>query len=429
MSNMHDKQIKVLVLGIGQSNFLNALYGEILKRDASFNFDIDVLNHLPNDEHNECATVFSESLHLKNYLETLTSAKKNWIFFKECTRYFFLEVFLFELSQKKSVTKALRTCKELALKKNIYHRYIAPKKYDVLHFHFCTRSNLEYLHFIGSETKVICSYWGSDLWRTSNIRNNYFVSKALQNATFITLQTPEMGLALKAKHGIHLDCKLRYLRFTMNTATCDAINMYRNDQTALKAFKHKYNLPEDKIIVAIGHNAFQENNHVEIIKALNLLPDGLKEQVVIVLHLSYGRREKYLTILKQQVVSSVNLSFVLLEEFMNPDEISKLRLVTDIMIHAPISDALSATMLEVLYAGNKVIAGGWLPYGILSRNHIVYHAFNDFEDLPEKLTQLCEQLPMDEQVVTTNKRNIEKLLFPDRTTADWIRLFKDVVYG
>jgi hypothetical protein len=33
---------------------------------------------------------------------------------------------------------------------------------------------------------------------------------------------------------------------------------------------------------------------------------------------------------------------------MNPIEISKLRLVTDIMIHAPISDALSGTMTEVL---------------------------------------------------------------------------------
>ena len=114
------------------------------------------------------------------------------------------------------------------------------------------------------------------------------------------------------------------------------------------------------------------------------MPNSLKEQVVLVLHVSYGRREEYLAILKQKVDSSINLSFILLEEFMNPDEIAKLRLVTDIMIHAPISDALSATMLEVLYAGNKVIAGGWLPFGILSRNQIVYHAFNDFEELLDR---------------------------------------------
>ncbi len=426
---MEQRKIKVLVLGIGQSNFLNALYGEILKRDNCFDFKIDSLKHLPNDSYNEIATIFSEILNFDAYIDALSRHKKRWIFFKEVTKSFFLRAILLELSEQKSIKRALRICKELAVKKYVYRHYIAPQKYDVLHFHFCIRSNLEYVHFIGKETKVICSYWGSDLWRASNTRNNYYVNTALNNATVITMQTPEMGQALKAKHGIHLDHKMRYLRFTMNTATCDAINLYRNDQVALEAFRRKYDFPNDKIIVALGHNAFQENNHLAMIKAVNLLPKEITDKMVFALHISYGRKDAYIKVLKKEVKNSQNAVFRIIDEFMAPDVVAKLRLVTDIMIHAPISDALSGTVIEVLYAGNKVMLPGWLSFGLLRRNDISYNEFNDFEDLPEKLMQLYKQLPIDQQVAATNKLNIEKLLFPDRTSADWIKLFKEVVHG
>ena len=58
-------KIKILILGIGQSNFLNQLYGEILKRSNDFNFNIDVLTHLPNDDHNQNTSVFHDVDSLK----------------------------------------------------------------------------------------------------------------------------------------------------------------------------------------------------------------------------------------------------------------------------------------------------------------------------------------------------------------------------
>lgn len=419
----------VLVLGIGQSNFLNALYGEILKRDATFSFDIDFLKHLPNDNYNESASVFAKNLNFDQQLNELPSLKKNWIFCKAIVRKFFLEVFLFELSQRKSLRKALQYCKRLALKEYIYQTFIKPEKYDVLHFHFCTRQNLEYLHFIKNETKVICSFWGSDLWRVSNRRDNYYVSKALENAQIITVQTPEMALALKAKYGNHLTDKVTDLRFTISAANYEAINLFRNDAVALQIFRQKYNLSSEKFIVALGHNAFQENSHIKMITALKSLPESYKSKMIFVLHLSYGRKKQYLADLANVVAQSPDLEFRILDNFMSPVEIAKLRLVTDIMIHAPISDALSGTITEVLYAGNKVITGGWLPFGILRRNGIAFEEFEKFEDLPSKLIQTVEIVEQNLYSTEQNIKHIEDFLFPDRTSKDWIELFRNLNNG
>lgn len=419
-------KIKILILGIGQSNFLNQLYGEILKRSNDFNFNIDVLTHLPNDDHNQNTSVFQESLNFNQYLQQISKWQKLSIFFNTIRKTFYKETFLFELNQKKSIKSALKTCKRLALKEYIYHNHIEPKNFDILHFHFCVSSNLEYLHFVKKNTKVICSFWGSDLFRVSNTHNNYYVSKALNNASIITVQSPEMALTIKAKYGNHLSDIIRDIRFTISTEIYDAINLYRNDAKTLEEFKSKHNIKHEKYLVALGHNAFKENNHIKMIEALKNLPLAYKNKISFVLHLSYGRKEDYINNLKEIVLNAKDLDFIIIEDFMGPDEISKLRLITDIMIQAPISDALSGAMTEVLYSDNKVIAGGWLPYGILRRNQIQFEEFDKFEDLPLKLIKTLENTNTQLTASNLNKNSIENFIFPNRTSNEWIDLFNDL---
>jgi hypothetical protein len=51
------------------------------------------------------------------------------------------------------------------------------------------------------------------------------------------------------------------------------------------------------------------------------------------------------------------------------------------MIHLPISDQLSATMLEYLYTGNYLITGQWLPYEMLDKEGVYYKRITSFEEL------------------------------------------------
>lgn len=418
---MQKSKINILILGIGQSNFLNQLYGEILKRTDFFNFNIDILTHLPNDHHNQNNKVFQEIQEFDQYLKEISKWQKLNIFIKALSKTFFKEAFLFELNQKKSIKNALKTCKRLALKEYIYQNHIEPNSFDILHFHFCVSSNLEYLHFVKKDTKVICSFWGSDLFRISNIYNNYYVTKALKKASIITVQSPEMALAITAKYGMNLRDKIKDIRFTISTDIYDAINLYRNDNLALAVFKTKYNLNNGKYIVALGHNAFEENNHLKMVDALKNLPLEYIEKITFIMHLSYGRKEEYINDLKEIILNTKDLDIKIIEDFMGPDEISQLRLITDVMIQAPISDALSGAMTEILYSDNKVIAGGWLPYGILRRNQIEFEEFDKFEELPLKLIQTLENTSN-----KNNKKSIERFMFPEITTKDWISLFNNL---
>jgi len=418
---------KILILGIGQSNFLNQLYGEILKENDSYDFNIDTLTHLPNDKHNRSNEVFQEVLDFNQYLPQISKWQKINIFVNAIKKTFYKEAFLFELNQKKSIKSTIKNCKRLALKEYVYLNHIEPKNFDVLHFHFCVSSNLEYLHFIKKSTKVICSFWGSDLFRVSDIYNNYYVSKALNNANLITVQSPEMGLLVKAKYGMNLNDKIRDIRFTLSKDIYEFIDLYRNNTKVLDEFKAKYNLKKENFLIALGHNAFKENNHIKMIESLNGLSEEYKNKITLILHLSYGGNKEYIDNLKKVIQQIKDLDIKIIEDFLGPQEISKLRLITDIMVQAPISDALSGAMTEVLYANNKVIVGGWLPYGILRRNHIQFEEFDYFRELPLKL---IESLKVENFKVTTgnkNQINIEKFLFPVKTSNDWIKLFNTLI--
>jgi glycosyltransferase involved in cell wall biosynthesis len=421
---MERTKIKVLVLGIGQSNFLNQLYGEILKINTNFSFHIDNSTHLPNDNYNETNNVFKENLDFAQYYNKIPKWKKLFVFLQSCKKKFYKEAFLFELNQKRTIRKAIKRCQEYALKEYIYKNYIKTKKFDLIHFHFCTFYNLEYLHFVEKEAKVICSFWGSDLYRMGNVYNDYYVGKALNKATLITVQSPEMALVIKAKYGMHLSDKIRDVRFTISTEIYNEINLNRSNKKLLAEFREKYKIKN--YLVALGHNAFKENNHLKMIKVLHKLPEEYKNNISFLMHLGYGGEPKYLKELKNAILENNSLDIIIIDDFLSPQEISKLRLITNVMIQAPESDALSGAMVEVLYAGNNVIAGAWLPYGILRRNNIHFEEIDKFEELPLKLIKTLENLQHNLNTGIVNMQNIETFLFPERTSDDWINLFNSI---
>jgi len=99
--------------------------------------------------------------------------------------------------------------------------------------------------------------------------------------------------------------------------------------------------------------------------------------------------------------------------------------LTDVLVQMPVSDALSAAMTEVLYAGNLVIAGSWLPYGILRRHGINYTEVTDFSELPKTLEFLIQNLDKSKLEITDNTSNIQKFLSIERTSREWISLFNN----
>jgi glycosyltransferase involved in cell wall biosynthesis len=414
---------KILVLGIGQSNFLNQLYGDVLLKDNQFSVDVDKFydvskGQVANDSPFQTKFNFDDV--------PVSTLQKIAHFFAFSLKSFFWEILFFELSQKMHPKLIFQVLQNYARANYIVKKRMLPQKHHLYHFHYCTPEHLRYIHFLPKNTNIICSFWGSDLMRITGVSNVYYVSKALRKATKITIQSEELAQILLFKYGREFESKIVINQFTINTDIYHHIDRLLPNTEAINAFKTKHSIPTDKIIIAVSHNAFSANNHFKILDSLASLEPKYKDQCSFILPLGYGGNEQYINEIKTYCDQHSELQTQILTDFFDPENTALLRLSTDLMIQMPISDALSGAMTEVLYTGNTVISASWLPYGVLKNNQLpLIEAFN-FEQLPRLVADFCAHR---QEVKKTNQNNATKIksfLFPDTTSKQWISLFNSM---
>ena len=417
------KIIKILSHGISQSNFLGQLYGDL--QDKYENYKVGINNYydvskgqVPNKQ-----DVFSEYFNFEKEKVTRFHSLKS--FFELSVTKEFWEIYFFERSQGRSIKESYYFLRSYAYDKIITEKYILTADYSIHHIHYCTPANLKYIHHFPKGKKVICSFWGSDLMRETGVANVFYVKKALDKARVITIQNVELAEMLYCKYGREFQNKTTIIQFTIHTKIYDFIDLLRNNTERIENFKTNYNIPHDKIVITVSHNAFASNNHFEVLEVLEELPSQLRSMIVVVLPLGYGRNDDYIHRLERYRESS-KMELVLLHQFFAPEDTALLRLCADLMIQMPISDALSGAMTEVLYAGNHVIVGGWLPYGLLRRKGINYTEIEKYNELRGVIESYLNNPAFYRDKNNTNPDSIKFALFPDRTTADWNTLFSNI---
>ena len=414
--------IKILSLGISQSNFLSQLYGDLKKKFPEYTVSVNQFFDLSNGQINN-KSIFDQ--HYDFDRVRISQIESYRSFLQLAFTNIFWEILFFELSQNKSLKKAYYFLRSFAYNKIVAEKYIIPLKYDVFHFHFCNPLYLKYLHFFPKDKKIVCSFWGSDLMRETGITNVFYVKKALEKADVITIQNQELAEMLYCKYGREFQNKTKVIQFTLHEEIYEMIDTLRDDKKKIIEFKLKYNIPTGKTVIAVSHNEFRANNHLLILSQIEKLEENLKNRIVILLHLGYGREEEYL----QEIdffCKSTKLDIVLIDSFFDARDTALLRLSIDLMIQMPISDALSGAMTEILYAGNQVYAGAWLPYGILRRNGIHFDEVQEYHELPIKIQDYFNNKDVIKSLNKNNAFQIRNFLFPDKTTSDWNLLFKDL---
>lgn len=419
-----NKKLKILILGIGQSNFLNQLYSEILNRSDTFEFSINGYFDLSKGVVKNKDLPYVEFLNLENYYPSkLKQLKYGFYFFN---KRFFWRIAFFELSQKLSLSNLKKKLQVHIIAKYLAEEVINNLNIQAVHYHFGIPENLILGNYIKEEIPSIVSFWGSDLMRVTGEENVFYVRRALQNCSAITLQTPEMAEMFYCKYGREFSQKMHILRFNLNADIFKQIDAFKNHETEIKKNKERL-LPNSKsFIIAIGHNAFPENNHFKIIAAIKSLPPEVRSNVSLVMHLSYGGNQNYIESLKDLVEKEESLDIRVITEFLAPRDMALFRVLTNLMIQMPASDALSSAMTEVLYAGNTVVAGGWLPYGLLRRKGVHFLESESFRELPQLINDAYFEY---EYYLDKNRNNsliIRNFLFPDKTSPKWIDLFQSV---
>lgn len=253
------------------------------------------------------------------------------------------------------------------------------KAYDIVHHQALFDPQIKLLDIAKKENKKnIISFWGSDLLNTNDAHRIENQKIALNLADVVTAQTEDMRNVIKRKFDEAIFQKSNSILFGISNKSLDTILSFK---------KNKKKSSRD-LIVQVGYNSGQAQNHLKIIQALSDLDDELRDRIKLVIPMGYGNGdEKYISEVKslahkffQKVV--VNTSYLSRNEYL--ENFSNV----DVYLNLPETDAGNSTVYEALLLGANIIVGSWLPYSEFKKNGILLHKVDEFSYLSPVIKQI-----------------------------------------
>lgn len=300
----------------------------------------------------------------------------------------------------------------------VLHMISAP---DIIHMHYIS-PDMEYIYaplMRAFKSKLLVTYWGSDLLRITHERVN---ENLLQRAVGITFMTAGLYERFHDIYGNNFDDKLHIIDF--GVSIYDALDQLKQTHSAREENRVLFGIPEGKICIMAGYNANPGQQHSEIIDSISRLPDEIKDKCHLLLQYSYNYTDKktyYESILDK--LHSASFSWGIIDSFLNDEQSARLRNSVDIFIHAQITDALSASMLEYLYAGTIVLNGSWLKYHELESRKIAYLQFDTFHQLSDLLKTVLENLDYYKETAQPNQASLYALNSWAAVQDRWVGLY------
>lgn len=264
-----------------------------------------------------------------------------------------------------------------------------------------TYFNDDYYHFLDLQIekgrKYKITFWGSDFYRASD-QDKKKKKKYLDNALSIQVETPVFRNDLiNMYHG--LDNKINICNYGIDLF--DTIDSLRNSKLNF--------LPKDsegRIIVTCGYNGSRGQQHIKMLEILSKYSDDIKSRLFLVFPMTYGLPDNRYLFEVINLLDKINIPHVIYTKRLSDYDLAKLRLQTNIVLNIQISDSLSTSLLEHLYAGNILLAGDWLPYSTLNDNNIDFFAVS-MEMLSDKLKVIIKDYNMISEKISSNITNIK----------------------
>ena len=413
---------RIFVLGTNQVNFIYLLAKSIKALDAGIAFSSLSFNFgrakPPDDLNTVFDPIYPRAFNPVCFLVSIVRSLGQAIFWR---------ILLFILFVEFKPAKAVFFWYQWNMERSFFLKENL-SDVSIYQFHYMQYSYIRPVWFVSKKAKVVCTFWGSDLLRTSDPLNHFIVQKALERADAITTQSEELREIVLAKFGRSLRPKVRILKLTLDTAIVDKIDELKGlDRSEILV---KLGLPEARVVILAGHNASPFNNHKAILEAVNSLKPEVKKDVLVVIPFAYGSGELQMTDYRkglEELIRKSPVSVRFLNHHLADEQVAMLRIAVDIMVHIPDSDALSGAATECMYAGNVLITGSWLPYGPFRRAGLFYKECDSPGDLREVMNAAIENLDDEKRKSSENREQVRAHFFPEKTAAQWISMFYDLV--
>lgn len=294
------------------------------------------------------------------------------------------------------------------------------RKFDIVHFHFIEHLIVAPLAginwFRGNSAEIIFTFWGSDLFRVSD-KMLKKVGKSFEYLKYITMNSNDLFVKFHQVYSHKFDSKLRMVRW--GVATFDDISTIYESENR-ESCKEFFGISKNKTVLSVGYNADRAQQHLKALRSLAVLPPKAWKDVVIVLPMTYRAiTAKYKSDIIAEL-SKLECEYKIFETFMSDMDVAKLRLATDIFIHAQTTDALSGTMQEYLYAGSVVLNPAWIKYDELGEIGVSYIEYKDFNELPQVVSRLIYEGAKHN---TDNKEKLHAFTSWEAVKSKWADLY------
>lgn len=259
-------------------------------------------------------------------------------------------------------------------------RYILCRRYDIIHILSVSSEMIFMPIFFKRKSRIIISYFGSDLMSLSK-RKAILQKILVKRANVITVSTENMLNFFNKLYNYKYTNKIKLATFGSNNT--DIIIKVQKKYSKNEC-KMRFNIPSDRISILCGYNGNSRQKHKQILEMLSLLNEDIKKKIYVLLQCSYGATLPYINELSV-LIEKYEIMGQIIIDYLNAEDLAKLRISTDIMLNVQPSDALSASMLECLEVGAVIIKGSWLKYEPLESRNIFMLDLESILELPEKI--------------------------------------------
>ncbi len=299
-------------------------------------------------------------------------------------------------------------------------------KIDYIHFHYVASVLMFWcLPLIKkSKAKLILSFWGSDLLAVSSSEKKKYIP-FLRKASKITVVSQEMYELFKREYkGKYLN-KLSVVDFGI--ALFDVIDSI--ESISKSEMKKKWNIPLDKKSVHVGYNIHRYQQPMKILDEIVKLKDEIRENLYLIFHFAYGEPEPELENEIRTFLSDKDIQYRIVKGFLQGEELASFRMTADMMVYAQVTDALSGSVLEYLYAGCKLVEPAWLDYSLLQNNGVKMYQYGSFVELADIFTAAYK----DDDISSTQKERtkyfLRKINGWNECIKKWKTLYDDRISG
>lgn len=247
-------------------------------------------------------------------------------------------------------------------------------QYEVFNIQYVTLQAcllVKYIH--RTNAKLITSPWGSDVYRMPNSRRK-LVQKVFNCSDYVAVMPyTKFGEDVKRMFNVQ-DSRCVSLCFGS-----DILDKLAENTISKNEAKKQFFGSSDNYVIVCGYNAAKAQNHLKIIDVLKQITIFLPSNALIVLPMTYSKNIDYMNEVKDKI-EQLGIKYIILDSYLEDDEIVKLRKATDLFIHMQTTDAYSSSLHEYLLCGTTIINAEWLRYPELEQEIIPYNLAS-FENL------------------------------------------------